>query len=568
MHRRVGSGRCLGRSIVWLTLTLCMFSVGCAKNAPIRMDVRNDLVLPERPVVIFFADGVRATVLDEMLTAGELPNLKRYLYDRGCRVDNAVTCMPSITYAATASIVTGRFPGHHNITGNKWFDRTTCIFQNYTFAHSYREIDHQLQAPTLYEYLNDRFTVTIQTPCRRGATRNIDNWMMSGACWAMRWRETLDQIVATQFDLVAAEANKTGHWPDLVMAYFPATDEIGHRIGSDTQAYRHSLKNLDTQVGRICAALGKRQLLERTTLVFISDHGHDPAADDNNFEPADFLRKELNLPVVDKVFLEHAWPPDRVKWLNEHSRIVVVNGGARRAQIHLNANATWQDAPTFADTMSFVQKFSKNEATKNSSQTLIDMLIAQKPVDAAMARIDANRSLIVTKSGRAVVERRIASDGRKEYRYLIETGDPLGYKAIPRAAALITSGFADAQSWLDATAEATYPDIVPQTVELFDSPRAGQIIIFAADGWDFSRRDLGGHGSIFRQDMIVPMVFAGPDIAPGQLHAARIVDVMPTILDVMGVGDRANQFGTLDGHTLLPRMRRATTQPTSQPVAK
>jgi RNA polymerase-binding transcription factor DksA len=268
------------------------------------------------------------------------------------------------------------------------------------------------------------------------------------------------------------------------------------------------------------------------------------------------------------VFLEHAWSPDRVKWLNEHARMVVVNGGARRAHIHLNCGRTWQDAPTFDETMGFVQKFSKNDATKNSSQTLIDLLVAQKAVDAAMARTDTDRVLIVSKQGRATVERRVAADGTKQYRYCVETGDPLGYNANPKVAAVVASGFADAQTWLDATADTMYPDIVPQSVEFFDSPRAGQIIIFAADGWDFSDRDLGGHGSIMRYDMIVPMVFTGPDIAPGHLHTARIVDVMPTILDIMGLGDRTNRFGTLDGRSLLSRMRRdtAASQPTSAPA--
>ena len=74
-------------------------------------------------MVVFLVDNLDATVLNELMSAGRLPNIKSNLFDRGVAVNCAVTTVPSITFAAITSLMTGQFPGHHRIAGNQWFDR-------------------------------------------------------------------------------------------------------------------------------------------------------------------------------------------------------------------------------------------------------------------------------------------------------------------------------------------------------------------------------------------------------------------------------------------------------------
>lgn len=78
--------------------------------------------LPPSPVIVVYVDGLHAGILEEERAAGRFPALARYLLDRAARVENAVTCIPSVTYANASSMVTSILPGGHGIL-NRWFDR-------------------------------------------------------------------------------------------------------------------------------------------------------------------------------------------------------------------------------------------------------------------------------------------------------------------------------------------------------------------------------------------------------------------------------------------------------------
>lgn len=540
--RNLNAGLCL--SLVTAVLA------GCAHSRELRLEVNPNVRIPDRPVLILFADGVRADLVDDMMAGGELGHLKRYLYDRGCRARQAVSCLPSITYAVTASIVTGRFPGHHHILGNKWFDRHSGKFQDYTFIRTYQQIDHDVRAPTIFEMLPDKYTVTIQTPNRLGATRAIDNWATSGINWFFNRLTTVDQLVAVRFELIARAARTTGQWPDLILAYFPAVDEIGHRAGSDSTPYRQALVNLDEQIGRICRGLENAGLLDRYTIFFVSDHGHVPVAKDNHWSPAKFLRQR-GVHVVSDMFLANANTTDRHQSLNRTCRAVIVNGGNRRAHVHLRTGPFWYDEPTYDQVLTFVKKFVPNWQKRVRSDNLMHVFAWQPAVRLVAAKRDRHRVMIFFRDQTALIERKPQTN---TYRYQPLRGDPLGYRDAEPTRTLIDGTFHDGQTWLAASAPGDFPDFVPQIVPMFDSPRAGQIVLFAANGWDFSPADRSGHGSALRQDMIVPFVVAGPGIRQGEIPTARVVDIVPTVVDLLGLNDRLRQAGQLDGRSLWPNI--------------
>jgi arylsulfatase A-like enzyme len=121
------------------------------------------------------------------------------------------------------------------------------------------------------------------------------------------------------------------------------------------------------------------------------------------------------------------------------------------------------------------------------------------------------------------------------YRLLPVAGDPLGYLGDPVLAEFVCAGWHDSRDWLAVTADNEFPDFVPQIADLFDSPRAGDILAFAAADWSFSLWHAGGHGSALARDMRVSMFVSGPDLPPGsRITHARLVDVAPTILDLLG----------------------------------
>ncbi|MFW6240933.1 MAG: thiamine pyrophosphate-dependent enzyme [Thermodesulfobacteriota bacterium] len=81
--------------------------------------------------IVFLVDGVNTEVFNEMLENGELPAIRYYFIDRGLYCPRTMVNTPSVTLANETSVVTGVFPGHHNITGINWFDRNRLIWRDY-----------------------------------------------------------------------------------------------------------------------------------------------------------------------------------------------------------------------------------------------------------------------------------------------------------------------------------------------------------------------------------------------------------------------------------------------------
>jgi predicted AlkP superfamily pyrophosphatase or phosphodiesterase len=81
-----------------------------------------------------------------------------------------------------------------------------------------------------------------------------------------------------------------------------------------------------------------------------------------------------------------------------------------------------------------------------------------------------------------------------------------------------------------------HPDALRRSWSALANPNAGELLVSAAAGWEFT--DLGGrhhagggsHGSLTEGDSVVPLLAIGVEAAP-----ARITDVMPAVLSHFGV---------------------------------
>src|SRR5687767_10951119 len=72
-------------------------------------------------VLLVVIDAASPRVVCPAIQTGRLPNLKR-LAEAGSMHERSVTIFPSITPAATSSIVTGVYPAEHGIAGASWYD--------------------------------------------------------------------------------------------------------------------------------------------------------------------------------------------------------------------------------------------------------------------------------------------------------------------------------------------------------------------------------------------------------------------------------------------------------------
>ena len=84
---------------------------------------------PKR-VVYIVIDGLSTDALEQAVASGRAPALA-WLRAHSSYVRDAVAVFPTITPAATASLVTGVVPAEHGIPGMCWYDRDAARFVNY-----------------------------------------------------------------------------------------------------------------------------------------------------------------------------------------------------------------------------------------------------------------------------------------------------------------------------------------------------------------------------------------------------------------------------------------------------
>jgi arylsulfatase A-like enzyme len=172
------------------------------------------------------------------------------------------------------------------------------------------------------------------------------------------------------------------------------------------------------------------------------------------------------------------------------------------------------------------------------------MLTSQPQVDSVAYAAGSGR-VRVGRSGGEVEFSQDSRNGTISYRVL-SGGDPLGWNA--RLGPDAVSGKPlPPQRWYELTRETNYPDLPVQLLAYFRAPRACDFLTFAAPLWDFGRNNHSGHGGIAREDMLTTLLIAGPGVPHEELDYARTVDLLPTLLTLLGKPVPAN----LDGRPLV-----------------
>jgi predicted AlkP superfamily pyrophosphatase or phosphodiesterase len=249
--------------------------------------------------MIFFVDGLDQARLEQMIRDDECPHIRRYFVDGGVRVDHAVTSMPAVTYSNSTSLITGCFPGHHGILGNKWFDRRTLEYHDYGYAWSYRAVNDHFTPATLFEILRDQFTISVQAHTQRGASQGIDWEALAAVDWYTQQYSNVDARVGYGIDEAFTLAEQQGRWPAVMLYYFPGVDEVGHQYGSDSLQYAEAVQVVDTAIGRICRSVQGTPLRDSTYFVLMSDHGHVATPLGGTFPLRRYLESALNTTVRD-----------------------------------------------------------------------------------------------------------------------------------------------------------------------------------------------------------------------------------------------------------------------------
>ncbi len=82
-------------------------------------------------VVVFYIDGLRPDVVQEMAAMGHLPNINRLFVEGGVWMSNAFTGFPSDTITSNGTMWTGCFSDRHGLKGQVSFSRRTLESKSY-----------------------------------------------------------------------------------------------------------------------------------------------------------------------------------------------------------------------------------------------------------------------------------------------------------------------------------------------------------------------------------------------------------------------------------------------------
>lgn len=504
-----------------------------------------------RGAVVFIVDGVNAGIFQDMLAAGELPAIDRYFARRGLYVPRATANTPSVTLANLTSLVTARFPGHHNITGINWYDRERHLWRDYATIAQKNTLDGDYTAENIYEQFPGEMTVSIFFQPHRGTTKFFENWTSAGPPYFFGWYEFVDRLTLFRFGEMMDLARERGEFPVITCAYLLAPDFQAYDHGVSSEEYRQALLHTDYQIGRVLGDMERAGLLESLYIALISDHS---LLDVNEHFVLESFLREQGLDIAEKQLWEETDDQARKDYY-ERFPCVLYGSGDRYWAICLRkpirgtdgeiAFEPWPIRPDAAD-------LAKYPIAEGTTLDLPALLAARPEVDALAYAAGPNRCRVRNAHGE--VEFHQPGGRRTPIFYRIVRGeDPLGWsQAVPAEYVGRVDGDtgegADEMQWLEWTAMTQYPDLPAQILAYFRAPRAGDIAVFAAEGYDFNDVHQAGHGGLKPGDMHVPLLLAGPGITPQQRSTARTIDLTPTLLHLLG---QTVPEG-MDGRSLLP----------------
>ncbi len=496
-------------------------------------------------VMVFLVDGVNPDIFAEMLEGGELPAIKKYFIDRGLYCPRALANLPSVTLANETSVVTGVFPGHHGVTGINWFDRNRLIWRDYTTIAQKNTLDGDYTTPTLYERLTGRTTVSVFYQAHRGATKFYENWTSAGPPFFFGWFEFVDRLTLYRLGQMMTIARTRREFPAFVMVYQLATDFRAYAEGVSSEAYRNALRHTDRQLGRVLADMDRAGLLETIHIALISDHS---LMDVTQHLSLHDLLSGWGLNVADARLWERTPFESRLACYRKYN-CVLYGSGDRYWAINLRKPSRdgdgtvtgyhrWTVRPGVSDLKSYPiaeamkERFGKGPDAAAEGD-LLEALIWQKGVDAIAYAVGPDRVRIRRHRGEVEFHQPGGRGGPIRITHT-DGSDPLGWKGKLPVDVLAGEKALSPRAWLEATLATEFPDLPAQLIAYFRADRAGDIVVFAAPGWDFAGKNRAGHGGLRPTDCLVPMAIAGPGLPRGTVPAARTVDLVPTVLKLLG----------------------------------
>jgi hypothetical protein len=493
-------------------------------------------------VLLVVIDAATPHAVCPAVQTGRLPVMRR-LAELGVMHQRSASIFPSITPAATSTIITGAYPAEHGIAGASWFDASREEIAYYgddfwiiaregfgQFVNDFllRLNGDRMRSPTLFEMVErtGRSAACLNYLVFKGAVPhkvNLPGLMTAlpgvpftemvegpsllslgdfvGACTpqgrkpdekgGLLHRFGMDDAstAAMLKDLAGRNA-----LADFTVAYFADNDYISHEIGP--VAALPVVERVDAALGvAFEAAGGMDRFLEHTAVIITSDHGHCDILDD----PGIVIRLDQVLSDFSQADLGRAWRPKDE---------VMICPNMRAAQIYVKV------------------------PTPERIEQIAAAVLRHPGVDQVIWRNRLIRAgsgyTVQTRAGRLTFRREGSSDNAMD-----EFGGFWHWSG--EAATLTLEQDGRTLCFRD------YPNAFERIAGVLDLDQSGEIWVTARPGYEFEvpggKAHVGGasHGALHSLDSLSPVIVAGGS-APVRLpFAMRSLDIAPLCMDILGL---------------------------------
>ena len=240
----------------------------------------------DRHVILISLDGFPAVALDNPRTP--VPTLHR-LVREGARAGAVIPVNPVVTWPNHTTYVTGVTPAKHQVMFNGLLVRDAAGLPK---IEPWRPKREMVKAPTVYDVahatglttaqvdwvaVHEPETITWAFAERPNPEGVIEKEMVAAG------QVTADDVTTFNKGTPAAWRDQVWtdaavhilerHKPNLLLFHLLALDGTHHTYGPGTMASTTAMAFLDAQVARLLAALERRGLADKTTVVVLADHG-------------------------------------------------------------------------------------------------------------------------------------------------------------------------------------------------------------------------------------------------------------------------------------------------------
>lgn len=497
-----------------------------------------------KKLLLIVIDACTSRVIIPAMERGRLPNIQA-LTRLGVLKPESIAIFPSLTPAATASLVTGEYPRQHNILGFHWYDLDEdrviyygddfWVIWNESFQEFFKDFlkrlnHHRLHAETLFQaiekdglkaaslnYLIFRGNVEHKTdvPFLLSLLPGIPFSEKVYGPSIMYFGDLVDSEIEVGHQTLKREGGifhrfgfddeNTAHLllqlaeqkalPDFTLAYFPDNDFRSHDVGPEMAVT--ALEDIDANLGDLFNLYGGiEQFLEEFCLVLTGDHSQ-----------SDMLADKENAGIqLDELLADFSMAEPGKSWQGDDELIVCPD--MRSAQIYFR------------------------NLTPAQLEHAIKRLLQDDRIDQLLWRakdLDDQVGYCVASNDRGRLRFWPTQEGPNAGR------DPYGgFWSWEGDLETVDGHISDNEIYFP-----DYPNAFERILGALDCKNSGHLWLTAHPGYEFRVAEtsihLGGgsHGSLHALDSISPLVIAG---APDSLRIPaqpRAVDITPLCLSIL-----------------------------------